>query len=54
MSSYIENRKNIWYNEHRMAKSIEDSIDFAAKRQIWQRMILRIIRAMFIIIACTS
>jgi hypothetical protein len=28
------------YNEHQMAKSIEDSIDFAAKRQAWQRMIL--------------
>ena len=27
-------------NDHRMAKSIEDSIDFAAKRQVWQRMIL--------------
>ena len=23
-----------------MAKSIENSIDFAAKRQVWQRMIL--------------
>ena len=29
-----------FYNDHRMAKSIEDSIDFAAKRQVWQRMIL--------------
>jgi hypothetical protein len=28
------------YNDHRMAKSIENSIDFAAKRQVWQRMIL--------------
>jgi len=27
------------YNDHRMAKSIENSIDFAAKRQVWQRMI---------------
>ena len=27
-------------NDHRMAKSIDDSIDFAAKRQVWQRMIL--------------
>jgi len=33
-----------------MAKSIEDSIDFAAKRQVWQRMILQIIRAMLITI----
>ena len=24
------------YNDHRMAKSIEKSIDFAAKRQVWQ------------------
>jgi hypothetical protein len=31
-------------NDHRMAKSIELSIDFAAKRQVWQRMILSIIR----------
>jgi hypothetical protein len=31
-----------------MAKSIEDSIDFAAKRQVWQRMILKIIRPMLI------
>ena len=32
----------LWYNhnDHRMAKSIEDSIDFAAKQQVWQRMIL--------------
>jgi len=29
------------YNDHRMAKSIEGSIDFAAKRQVWQRMIYR-------------
>ena len=29
-----------------MAKSIENSIDFAAKRQVWQRMILKIIRPM--------
>jgi hypothetical protein len=36
------------YNEHQMAKSIEDSIDFAAKRQVWQRMILKIIRPMLI------
>ena len=36
------------YNDHRMAKSIEDSIDFAAKRQVWQRMILKIIRPMLI------
>ena len=28
------------YNDHWMAKSIDDSIDFAAKRQVWQRMIL--------------
>ena len=27
-------------NDHRMAKSIENTIDFAAKRQVWQRMIL--------------
>jgi len=31
-----------------MAKSIEDSIDFAAKRQGWQRMIQRILRPMLI------
>jgi len=31
-----------------MAKSIGDSIDFAAKRQVWQRMIHRIIRQMLI------
>jgi len=31
-----------------MAKSIGDSIDFAAKRHVWQRMIRRIIRPMFI------
>jgi len=37
-----------WYNDHQMAKSIENSIDFAAKRQVWQRMIPRIIRMMFI------
>ncbi|MBQ7473429.1 MAG: hypothetical protein IJS79_03665 [Oscillospiraceae bacterium] len=36
------------YNDHRMAKSIEDSIDFAAKRNVWQRMILFIIRPMLI------
>ena len=34
------------YNDHRMAKSLENSIDFAAKRQVWQRMILIIIRGM--------
>jgi len=28
------------YNDYRMAKSIESSIDFAAKRLVWQRMIL--------------
>ena len=28
------------YNDRWMAKSIDDSIDFAAKRQVWQRMIL--------------
>ena len=28
------------HNDHRMAKSIENSIDFAAKRLVWQRMIL--------------
>jgi len=27
------------YNDHRIAKSIKDSIDFAAKRQVWRRMI---------------
>ena len=26
------------YNDHRLAKSIENSIDFAAKRQVWQRI----------------
>ena len=36
------------HNDHRMAKSIENSIDFAAKRQVWQRMILKIIRPMLI------
>ncbi len=35
-------------NDHRMAKSIENSIGFAAKRQVWQRMILKIIRPMLI------
>ena len=33
----LNNQKN---NNHRMAKSVEDSIDFAAKRQVWQQMIL--------------
>ena len=28
------------HNDYRMAKSIKDSIDFAAKQQVWQRMIL--------------
>ncbi len=27
-------------NDHRMAKSIDASIDFAANRYVWQRMIL--------------
>jgi hypothetical protein len=36
------------YNDHRRAKSIIDSIDFAARRQVWQRMIQRIIRPMLI------
>ena len=36
------------YNDHRMAKSIEGSIDFAAKRQVWQRMTQRVIRPMLI------
>ena len=36
------------YNDHRKAKSIKDSIDFAAKRQVWRRMIQKIIRAMLI------
>ena len=36
------------YNDYRMAKSIEDSIDFAAKRHVWQRMIQGIIRPMLI------
>ena len=36
------------YNEHRIAKSIKYSIDFAAKRSAWQRMIQRIIRPMLI------
>ena len=27
------------HNDYRIAKSIEDSIDFAAKRHVWQRMI---------------
>jgi hypothetical protein len=31
-----------------MAKSIEESIDFAAKRNVWQRMIHGIIRPMLI------
>jgi len=31
-----------------MTKSIENSIDFAAKRQVWQRMIFEIIRSMLI------
>ncbi len=29
----------IGYNDHRIAKTIEASIVFAAKRQVWQRMI---------------
>ena len=28
------------YNDHRKAKSIDGTIDFAAKRQVWQRTIL--------------
>jgi len=40
--------RQLWYNDHRIAKSIEDSIDFAAKRQVWQRMILWIIRPILI------
>ena len=36
------------HNDHRKAKSIEDSMDFATKRQVWLRMILRIIRPMLI------
>ena len=36
------------YNDHRIAKSIEDSIDFVTKRQVWRRMIQKIIRAMLI------
>jgi metal-dependent hydrolase (beta-lactamase superfamily II) len=27
------------HNDHRMGKSIDNSIDFAAKRQVWQRTI---------------
>jgi len=37
-----------YYNNHRIAKPIESSIGFAAKRQVWQRMILCIIRPMLI------
>ena len=35
-------------NDHRYAKTIENSIVFAAKRQVWQPMIQRIIGAMLI------
>ncbi|MBR1457018.1 MAG: hypothetical protein IJ594_07670, partial [Oscillospiraceae bacterium] len=38
----------LFYNDYRKAKSIEASIDFAAKRQVWQRMLQRIIRPMLI------
>jgi len=33
-------------NDRCMAKAIEDSIDFAARRQVWRRMILCIVRPM--------
>ena len=36
----------LYYNDYRIAKSIDYSIDFAAKRQVWQRMIFKIIRPM--------
>ena len=38
----------IYYNDHRLAKSSGDSIDFAAKPVVWQRMIHRIIRPMLL------
>ncbi|MBQ5976658.1 MAG: hypothetical protein IJL51_00810 [Oscillospiraceae bacterium] len=47
MDSIFGFRHILFYNDHRMAKSIEDSIDFAAKLIVWQRMILKIIRPMF-------
>ena len=34
----LHNFQPAHYNDHRTAKSIESSIDFAAKRQVWQRM----------------
>jgi hypothetical protein len=37
---------SLFYNDHRMAKSIENSIVFAAKRHVWQQMIQWIIRPM--------
>jgi len=48
MSASISIANRIRNNDHRITKSIESSIDFVAKRQVWQRMILKIIRAMFI------
>ncbi len=38
----------LYYNDYRIAKEIESSISFAAKRQVWQQMIERIICAMLI------
>jgi hypothetical protein len=39
------------HNDHHLVKSVKDSIDFAAKRQVWQRMILWIIRPMLIAVS---
>ena len=33
-----------WDNDHRMARTIANSIVLAAKRQVWQRMTQRVIR----------
>jgi len=44
----IADSPHLCYNDHRLAKSIEASIDFAAKRQVWQRMIQGIICPMLI------
>ena len=39
-TSYVSFSQRLYYNDHRKAKSIEYPIDFAAKRQVWQRMII--------------
>ena len=40
---------SVFYNDHRQAKTIEETIVFSVKRQVWQQMILSIICAIFII-----